>query len=69
LANPAHCFVSFRHLATYALDLELQEYRFEAIRIAFKSIGYRRRVAKRKGFSDNLVYMAQRVAFTREGLT
>ena len=37
--------------------------------MAFKSIGYGRRVAKRKGFLDDLIVMANRVAFAREGLT
>jgi hypothetical protein len=53
LADLAHRWVSFNHIATYAPDLQLQEYGFEAIRTAFKSLGYGRRVAKRKGFSDH----------------
>ncbi|PMD43874.1 hypothetical protein L207DRAFT_508660 [Hyaloscypha variabilis F] len=69
LSNPAHRHVSFYHLPTYAPDLGLQEYGFEAIRTAFKSIGYGRRVAKRKGFSDDPDVMRQRVEFAREGLT
>jgi hypothetical protein len=69
LANPAHRHISFHHLPSYALELGLQEYGFEAICTAFKSIGYGRRVAKRKGFSDDPIVMANRVAFAREGLT
>jgi hypothetical protein len=69
LANPVYRYVSFYNLPTYTPELELQEYGFEAIRTVFKSIGYGKRVAKRKGFSDDLVHMAQRVAFAKEGLT
>jgi hypothetical protein len=36
--------------------------------MVFKPISNRRRVAKRKGFSDNLVHIAQGVAFAKEGL-
>jgi len=32
-------------------------------------IGYGGRVAKRKGFSDDLEVMAERLAFAREGIT
>ena len=69
LANPLHQRVSFQHLSYYAPELGLQEYGVEAIRRAFRSIGYGRRVAKRKGFSDDPSVMAYRVAFAREGLT
>lgn len=69
LADPAHRFVSFHHLPIYAPDLELQEYGFEAIRTAFRSIGYGRRVAKRKGFSSDPRVMAQRLAFAQEAIT
>jgi hypothetical protein len=69
LANPLHRHVSFYHLPAYAPELGLQEYGFEAIRTAFRSIGYGRRVAKRKGFSDDPAVMRQRVAFAMEGLT
>jgi len=49
------------------LELGLEEYRFEAIRITFKSIRYSRQVAKRKGFLDDLyVY---RVTFIKKRLT
>jgi hypothetical protein len=69
LADPSHRRISFHHLPSYAPDLGLQEYRFKAIRTAFKSIGYGRRVAKRKGFSDDLVVIANRLAFAREAIT
>jgi hypothetical protein len=69
LAHPSHWHVSFRYLPSYTPDLGLQGYRFEAIWTAFKSIGYSRQVAKRKGSSDNLAVIRQRVAFAQEGLT
>jgi hypothetical protein len=58
LANPVYRYISFYNLPTCTPELELQEYGFEAIRTVFKSIGYGRRVTKRKGFSDDLVHMA-----------
>ena len=60
--------MSFHHLAAYAPELKLQDYGFEAIRTTFTSLGYSRRAAKRKGFSDGPVVMTMRVAFAREGL-
>jgi hypothetical protein len=69
LSDPSHRHISFHHLPTYAPDLGLQGYGFEAIRTAFRSVGYGRRVAKRKGFSDDPAVMAQRLAFAREGVT
>ena len=69
LAHPAHRHVSFYYLPTFALELGLEEYGFEAIRTAFKSLRYSRRVAKRKGFLDGLVHIVYRVAFVKEGLT
>jgi len=45
------------------LELGLQDCGERAIRIAFKLVGYSRRVTKRKGFSDNLEVMAKRLAF------
>ena len=37
--------------------------------MVFKSLGYSRRVAKRKGFLDDPVYTVYRVACIKEGLT
>jgi hypothetical protein len=69
LSDPAHRFVPFHYLPTYAPDLGLQGYGFEAIRTAFLRVGYGRRVAKRKGFSDDPAVIAKRLAFAREGIT
>jgi hypothetical protein len=49
-------------------ELELQEYGFQAIRTAFKLVGYGRRVAKKKGFSDDPAVIVERLAFAREGI-
>ena len=40
------------------LELYLDNYRFKAIYIGFRKISFRRRVVKRKGFSDNPVIIA-----------
>ena len=69
LSDPSHRHVSFHHLPAYAPELGLQEYGFEAIRTAFRSVGYERRVAKRKGFSDDPAVIAARLAFAQDGLT
>jgi len=39
------------------------------MRTAFKLVGYGRRVAKKKGFSDDPVIIRERVDFAEEGLT
>lgn len=69
LASPSHRHVSFHHLAAFAPELGLQGYGSEAIRTASTSLGYGRRVAKRKGFSSDPAVMAYRLAFATEGLT
>ena len=38
------------------------------MQIAFKLIRYSRRVAKQKGFSDNLEVIVERFAFVEEGI-
>lgn len=62
--------VSFRHIpALTSPQLGLESYGPQAKSTAFKLVGYGRRVAKRKGFSDDPEVMAERVAFAEEGLT
>jgi hypothetical protein len=39
------------------------------VKTAFKLVGYGRRVAKRKGFSNDPKVMAERLAFAEEGIT
>jgi hypothetical protein len=41
----------------------------KAIHTAFKLVGYGRRAAKRKGFSDDPEVIAERLAFAEEGIT
>lgn len=41
----------------------------QAIKAAFEKEGYGRRIAKRKGFSDDPRVKADRLAFTKEGVT
>jgi hypothetical protein len=52
LASPSHRRIAYRYIPAIAshLDLHCGE---RAIRTAFKLVGYGRRVAKRKGFSDD----------------
>lgn len=69
LESPSHRHVSFRSIPEVAPELGLQGYGVEAIRTAFKLVGYSRRVAKRKGFSDDPEIMAERLAFAEEGIT
>jgi hypothetical protein len=68
LQSPSHRHISFKHILELAPKLELKGYGPQAIRTVFKLIGYGRRVAKRKGFSDDPKVMAKRVAFA-QGLT
>ena len=63
LRSPSHRHMSFGHIANFVPELGLEGYGIEAIRAAFKTEGYRRRIAKRKGFSDNPVVMDYRVRF------
>ena len=50
------------------LELELEGHGFQAIRIAFKLVGYGRRISKRKRFSDDPDVIAERLAFAIAGL-
>jgi transposase len=49
-------------------ELGLQDCKEQAIRTAFKLVGYGRRVAKRKGFSDDPAVIAERLAFAKQGI-
>ena len=69
LASPSHRHIPFSYLPALAPELHLDNCGFEAIRTGFREIGFGRRVAKRKGFSDNPVVMARHVQFAKEGLT
>jgi len=70
LESPSRRHISFRHIGTLAPpELGIQDCGPQAIRTAFKLVGYSRRVAKRKGFSDDPAVMAERLAFAKEGIT
>jgi hypothetical protein len=69
LASPSHRQIPFRYIPEAAPKLGLQNTGSKAIRTAFTLEGYGRRVAKRKGFSDDPQVMAYRVRFAEEGLT
>ena len=69
LSHPSHRFVAFQHIPSFAPDLQLSEYGFEAIRTAFRSLGYGRRIAKRKGFSDDPEVINYRFRFAQEAIT
>jgi hypothetical protein len=70
LQSPSRRHISFKHVREFTPpELGLQDCGEQAIRTAFKLVGYGRRVAKRKGFSDDPEVMAERVTFAQEGLT
>ena len=58
LQSPSYRHITFKHIASFALELGLKRYGTKAIRIAFRKKGYGRQIAKRKGFSNDLVVMA-----------
>jgi hypothetical protein len=65
LASPSHRRIAYRHILSIApyLDLHCKE---RAIRTAFKLVRYGRRVAKRKGFSDDPKVIDERLQFALE---
>jgi hypothetical protein len=70
LQSPSHRHIPFRHVREFAPpELGLQDCRGQAVRTAFKLVGYGRRVAKRKGFSDDPEVIQERIDFTEEGKT
>ncbi|PMD60554.1 uncharacterized protein K444DRAFT_528483, partial [Hyaloscypha bicolor E] len=70
LESPSRRYVTWRHIREIAPpDLRLQDCGPYAMRTAFKLVGYGRRVAKRKGFSDDPEVIQERVDFAEEGLT
>jgi hypothetical protein len=70
LESPSRCHIAFKYIRELTPpELGLQDCGEQAIRTAFKLVGYGRRVAERKGFSDDLEVMQERVDFAKEGLT
>lgn len=67
LTSPSHRRIAFHHIPAIAPHLDLQ-YGEHTILTAFKLVGYGRRVAKRKGFSDDPGVMAERLEFASEAI-
>lgn len=70
LASPSHCRIRYAHIPKRAPELDfLDGVKEEAIHTVFDTLGYCRRISKRKGFSDDPLVMQERVVFAREGLS
>jgi hypothetical protein len=70
LESPSRRHVAFKHIRELTpLELGLQDCGEEAIRTAFKLVGYGRQVAIKKGFSNDPEVIQERVDFAEEGLT
>ena len=63
LSNPRNRFVPFGQIPRLAPELDLGHCGGKAIRRAFKSQGYGRRISKRKGFSDTPEHRQRRLEF------
>lgn len=66
-SSPSHRHILFREI--YRFVPQIYGAKEEAIRTAYKDIGYGRHKSVKKGFSDNLAVMKQRVNFARDSLT
>ena len=68
--SPSRRYIAFKHIPQIAPPrLGLQNRKQQAIRTAFKLVGYGRRVAPKKGFSEDLAVMRERVDFAEEAIT
>ncbi|PMD17148.1 hypothetical protein NA56DRAFT_708028 [Hyaloscypha hepaticicola] len=68
--SPSRRYVTFKHIPYIAPPrFALQDRKEQAIRTAFKLVGYGRRVAPKKGFSDDPMVMRERVEFAEERKT
>jgi hypothetical protein len=63
--SPSHRRIPFKYIPLFLPDLNAGD---EAIRTAFKDVGYCRRASKKKGFSDDPRVMAWRKAFAEQGI-
>ena len=63
LSDPRNRFVPFGQIPRLAPELDLGHCGGKAIRRAFKSQGYGRRISKRKGFSDTPEHRQRRLEF------
>jgi hypothetical protein len=66
LESPSHRHIPFRRIPDLLPELDAKE---EAIHAAARELGYCRRKAHKKGFSDDPRVWAQRLAFAEEGIT
>ena len=70
LQSPSRRYIPFRNIPEFfPPSLGLQDCREYAVRTAFKLVGYGRRVAIKKGFSEDLDVMRERVDFAEEAIT
>lgn len=67
IASPSHRRVAYKYISAVAPP-ELQGYGKKAIRTAFKLVGYGRRVARKKGFSDDPEVWQERLDFATEAV-
>jgi hypothetical protein len=70
LQSPSRRYIPFRSIPAFLPpSLGLQDCQEQAIRTAFKLVGYGRRVARKKGFSEDPGVMRERVDFAEEAIT
>ena len=67
-ASPSHCRIPYRYIPQRAPELQLQGIKEKAIKTAFDLLGYCRRTAKKKGFSDDPAVRQERDTFAQEAL-
>jgi hypothetical protein len=63
LDSPSRRRICYTHIPAIAPELNLQTYGHQALQTAFKRLGYRRRIAKRKGFSTEQDVIDERFDF------
>jgi hypothetical protein len=66
LQSPSHRRIAYKQIPFRLPELSL--FGDKAITIAIRSMGYKRRTALRKGFSEDPVVKAERLAFAREAI-
>ena len=68
--SPSRRYIAFKHIPQITpLRFGLQNRGPQAIRTAFKLVGYGRRIAPKKGFSEDPGVMRERVDFAEEAIT
>jgi hypothetical protein len=66
LESPSRRHLSYKQIPKHLPEIQAGP---DAFRTAFKLLGYNRRIAKRKGFSDDPAVMQERLDFAREAIT